>query len=58
MFYIFYDAANPEALDKVNAALREVSKANPLGGPAFASMVDCTAHRDVLVLRRDLQIDP
>ena len=48
-FWVFYLAANAEGLDKVNAALREVLKANPLGGPAFGSMVDFTAHRDYLV---------
>ena len=48
-FWIFYLAANAEALDKVNAALREAMKANPLGGPAFGSMVDFTPHRDILV---------
>jgi hypothetical protein len=48
-FWIFYMAANAEALDKVNAALREALKANPLGGPAFASMVDSTPHRDDLL---------
>jgi hypothetical protein len=48
-FWIFYLAANAEGLDKVNAALRETMKANPLDGPAFNSMVDFTAHRDMLV---------
>lgn len=48
-FYIFYIAANAEGLDKVNAALQAAMKANPLGGPAFGSMVDFSAHRDVLV---------
>ena len=47
-FMIVYIAANAEALDKVNAAIRESFKANPMGGPAFASMVDFTAHRDEL----------
>lgn len=47
-FWIFYIAANAEALDKVNAALQERMKAEPLGGPAFASMVDFTPHRDEL----------
>ena len=47
-FWIFYIAANAEGLDKVNAALRETMKANPLGGPAFGSMVDMTPHRDDL----------
>lgn len=47
-FWIFYLAANAEALDKVNGAVRNALKANPLGGPAFASMVDFTEHRDML----------
>ncbi|MFZ3212159.1 MAG: hypothetical protein WA188_11660 [Terriglobales bacterium] len=48
-FWVFYLAANAEALDKVNAALRETIKAHPLGGTAFGSMVDYTAHRDYLI---------
>lgn len=47
-FYVFYLAANADGLDKVNAALRERLKENPLSGPAFGSMVDYTAHRDFL----------
>jgi len=47
-FWIFYLAANAEGLDKVNAALRETLKANPLDVPAFDSMVDFTEHRDYL----------
>jgi hypothetical protein len=47
-FWIIYIAANAEGLDKVNAALRDALKANPLGGPAFGSMVDSTVHRDGL----------
>lgn len=47
-FWIFYLAANAEAIDKVNAAIRESLKANPLGGPAFGSMVDFSEHRDYL----------
>jgi hypothetical protein len=47
-FYIFYIAANAEALDKAQAALRETLKANPLNGPAFDSMTDYTGHRDFL----------
>jgi hypothetical protein len=47
-FYIFYLAANAEALDKVQGALRETLKANPLNGPAFDSMTDYTGHRDFL----------
>jgi hypothetical protein len=48
-FWVFYITANAEGLDKVNAALRDRLKTNPLGGPAFGSMVDFTAHRDNLV---------
>jgi hypothetical protein len=48
-FWIFYLAANAESLDKVNSALREAMKSNPLGGPAFESLVDFTLHRDLLV---------
>ena len=47
-FWIEYVAANAEALDKVNAAVRESQKTNPLGGPTFNSMVDFTEHRDYL----------
>ena len=47
-FWIFYLAANAEGLDKVNAALRETLRANPLNGPAFDSVVDFTEHRDFL----------
>jgi hypothetical protein len=47
-FWIFYIGANAEALDKVNAAIRASFKANPLGGPAFGSMVDFAPHRDEL----------
>jgi hypothetical protein len=46
---IVYLAANAEGIDKVNAAIRESLKANPLHGPAFGSMVDFSAHRDYLV---------
>jgi len=48
-FLISYIAANAEGLDKVNAALQQTLKANPLAGPAFGSMVDFSAHRDFLV---------
>jgi hypothetical protein len=47
-FWIEYIAANAEGLDKVNAAIRGAMKANPLGGPAFSSMVDYSLHRDYL----------
>ncbi len=48
-FLIIYLAANADGLDKVNAALQETIKSNPLAGPAFYSMVDIAAHRDELV---------
>ncbi|HUI61965.1 MAG TPA: hypothetical protein VLX90_17195, partial [Steroidobacteraceae bacterium] len=47
-FMIVYIASGADGMDKVNAALRETLKANPLAGPAFGSMVDFTAHRDEL----------
>lgn len=47
-FWIEYLTANAEGLDKVNAALREAGKGDPLGGVAFGSMVDLKEHRDYL----------
>ena len=47
-FWIFYVGANSDAVDKVNAAIRDSLKANPTVGPAFASMVDFKDHRDFL----------
>ncbi len=47
-FWIFYIAANADGIDKVNAAVMAAIKANPLGGVAFDSMIDFTAHRDDL----------
>jgi hypothetical protein len=49
-FWIIYIAANGESIDKVNAAIREAFKANPLDGPAFDSYVDFVPHRDYLTL--------
>jgi hypothetical protein len=48
-FWVFYLATNAESLDKVDAALRQTLGTNPLGVPAFLSMVDFAAHRDYLV---------
>lgn len=48
MFYIVYITKSAEGLDKVNAAVAEMFKTNPLTGPAFGSMVDFTEHRDYL----------
>ena len=47
-FWVAIIAANGEALDKFNAAVRDGGKANPLIGPALSSMVDFTPHRDYL----------
>jgi hypothetical protein len=47
-FTIVYMAAKADGLDKVNAALDEAMKSDPLGGVAFASMVDMSAHHDNL----------
>jgi hypothetical protein len=47
-FWIAYIGANAEALDRVNDAVRDAVKANPLSGPAFGSMIDFTPHRDYL----------
>src|ERR1700734_3925880 len=47
-FTIIYLAATAEGLDKVNAALDAAIKADPLGGVAFGSMVDISAHHDEL----------
>ena len=48
IFAAVYIAANAEGLDKANAALQALTKANPLVGPAIGSMVDFSAHRDEL----------
>jgi hypothetical protein len=47
-FWIFWIAPTAEGVDKVNAALAETLKAQPLTGPAIDSMVDFTPHRDLL----------
>jgi hypothetical protein len=47
-FWVDVISPTADGLDKLNAALRERAKANPLGGPAFESMVDSAAHRDSL----------
>jgi hypothetical protein len=48
-FYVFYLAADADALDKVTTALQDTLKSNPLDTPAFESMVDYSAHRDYLM---------
>ena len=48
IFSVVFITPNAEGLDKVSTALQGLMKSNPLGGPAFASMVDFSAHRDEL----------
>jgi hypothetical protein len=48
-FLIVYLATNAEGLDKVQAAVAEALKSNPLGGSAFGSVTDMAGHRDDLV---------
>jgi hypothetical protein len=43
---IVYVAHKPDAMDKVNAAIAELDKTIPLGGPAFEAATDSSAHRD------------
>jgi hypothetical protein len=47
-FWIDVISPNTDGLDKLNAALRDAAKTNPLNGPGFDSMVDSSAHRDNL----------
>jgi hypothetical protein len=47
-FWVFWIAPAAEGVDKVNAALGESLKAQPLVGPALDSMVDSAPHRDYL----------
>ncbi|MGB8030769.1 MAG: hypothetical protein WCF30_14030 [Terracidiphilus sp.] len=49
MFAIVYDAAQPEGVDTVRAAIRASQKDNRLIGPAFDSFVDYSQHRDELL---------
>ena len=48
-FSIVYVTTNAEGLDKVSAAVEAALKSNPLGGAAFGSMTDGSAHRDELI---------
>ena len=48
-FWIAYIAAKPEGLDKVQTAVIDSLKGNPLSGPAFDSMMDYGGHRDELI---------
>ena len=49
MFIVYILAPTAAGLDKLNDAIREAGKANPLIGPAFGSMVDFGPHRDQLL---------
>lgn len=49
MFYIDVIAGNADGVDRLNAALADLIKSNPLGGQAFGSMVDSSAHHDHLM---------
>jgi basic membrane lipoprotein Med (substrate-binding protein (PBP1-ABC) superfamily) len=48
MFAVVYITKDAAGLDKAMAALQDSFKANAVAGPAFASMVDMSAHRDYL----------
>jgi hypothetical protein len=48
LFYMFYITQDAAGLDKVNAAIRDLGKNNPLISPAFATILDSTGHRDEL----------
>lgn len=48
-FLIVYLAKDASGLDKVQAAVLEAVKANPLSGPAFGAVTDSSGHRDDLV---------
>jgi hypothetical protein len=47
-FWVYWIAPSADGVDKVNAALGDALKAQPLAEPALDSMVDSTPHRDFL----------
>ena len=47
-FWISFITAKAEGLDKANASIGEIFRANPLVGPTFVLDVDFAAHRDYL----------
>jgi hypothetical protein len=49
-FWILSLAANAEAIDKINAAVQDAEKSNPLGWVAFDSLVDSTQNREYVTL--------
>lgn len=48
-FLIAYLSATTEGLEKANSAVQKTLKSRPLKGPAFDSLVDVSASRDVVV---------
>jgi hypothetical protein len=48
-FLIVYIATNAEGLDKVQAAVAEMLKSNPMASSAFGSMTEASGHRDELL---------
>ncbi|HWT66407.1 MAG TPA: hypothetical protein VN151_09850 [Terracidiphilus sp.] len=48
-FWIIYVSQSAEGLDKVNAAIREMAKQQPLHGSAFGALTDSSDHRDELI---------
>jgi hypothetical protein len=48
-FLIAYLSATQEGLDKAHKAVQEILKSHPPKGPAFDSLVDMSASRDVVV---------
>jgi hypothetical protein len=49
VFWVSYVAPTPEGLDKVQAAISDRAKTQPLAGSAFGSMTETGAHRDELI---------
>jgi len=49
-FSIVYLTPNPDGIDKIEAAIRDAVKGQPLIVPAFGSMTRASGHRDELLL--------
>lgn len=49
-FWIMWVTPTPDGIDKVEGAIRDAVKAQPLIGPAFGSMTKASSHRDELLL--------
>jgi hypothetical protein len=48
-FWIVYVSPTPEGLDKVQSAVSDASKAQPLALSGFGSMIESSGHRDELI---------